>query len=372
LIKVNYFMEKKTKILYVIPRYVIGGAEKLVLDYAKLLDKNKYEIHVASCVEDGELREQFEKVTDVYVYLGSKRNDDGRFGAYLKLWKYVKKIKPNIIHTHLLSADFFGFVVKLFWKENIFWITTMHNVEGSTSFWKKFLWSYILKNVDKAIVVSKSVEKFTLEKFKVEKNKCILLLNGVDTTKWLQVSMDKLFTHNKVQLASVGRFWEQKGHVYLLQALSTINSFDYELHLFGDGPLKKELVSKSKELGIYEKIVWHGVVPNVVDYVLDMDIVVQPSLWEGLSLVVMEMMTAGRPVVVTPPAGEELLENKKNGYIVPIKDIQKLAEIITYIANNKQEAIEIAKKARDCASKNFDIKKNIIGLEKIYDNLDIN
>jgi len=64
-------MEKKTKILYVIPRYVIGGAEKLVLDYAKLLDKNKYEIHVASCVEDGELREQFEKVTDVYVYLGS-------------------------------------------------------------------------------------------------------------------------------------------------------------------------------------------------------------------------------------------------------------------------------------------------------------
>ena len=67
-----------------------------------------------------------------------------------------------------------------------------------------------------------------------------------------------------------------------------------------------------------------------------------------------------------------MLENKKNGYIVPIKDIQKLAEIITYIANNKQEAIEIAKKARDCASKNFDIKKNIIGLEKIYDNLDIN
>jgi len=368
-IKNNDFMEKKIKILHVIPRYVIGGAEKLVWHYAKLLDKNKYEIYIASCVEDGEFRKQFENLANVHIYMGSKSGAGGRIGAYLKLWKHTQQIKPDIIHTHLLSADFFGFFVKLIWRKKIFWITTMHNVEGATSLWRKLGWCFILRKVDKALAVSKSVEKFIKKYFAIKDEKCVLLLNGIDTEKWLQVPTNKLFTHKKIQIACIGRFWEQKGQIYLLQALSKVKNFDYELHFFGDGPLKESLISKSKEFKIFEKIVWHGAISNVVDYIADIDIVVQPSLWEGLSLVVMEMMTAGRPIVTTPPAGDELLKDKESGYIVPVKDAQKLVEAIDHIVANQQEAIEIAQEAREYASKNFDIINNVLDLQSIYNNL---
>lgn len=362
-------MQKKIKILHVIPRYVIGGAEKLVYHYANLLDKNKYEIHVASCVEDGELREQFEKLSDVHVYVGSKSKAGGRVATYRKLWRYAKEIKPDIIHTHLLSADFFGFLSKLIWKNKILWITTQHNLEENTSALRKIFWRIILKKADRVIVVSKSVEKFSLENFKIKKSKCTLLLNGIDTKNWSQISMNKLFTHQKIQIACVGRFWEQKGHVYLLEALSKITSFDYELHLFGDGPLKEFLIKKSKAFDVYEKIIWHGAIPNLADYLADIDIVVQPSLWEGLSLVIMEMMSAGRPIVATEPAGRELLQDKVTGLVVPAKDSNKLAQEISYVVGNQKEAILFAKKAREFANKNFDISKNVLGLQNIYKDL---
>lgn len=362
-------MQKKIKILYVIPRYVISGAEKLVYHYAKLLDKDKYDVHIASCVEDGEFLAQFVHLENVHVYVGSKSHDGGRLATYFKLWKYVKKIEPDIIHTHLLSADFFGFLVKFFWHDKIIWLTTQHNLEKNTSALRKIFWRIILKKADKVITVSKGVEKFSLENFKIKKTKCVLLQNGIDIEKWLQIPMNKLFTHKKIQIACIGRFWKQKGHIYLLQALSEIKNFDYDLHLFGDGPLKNVLINKSKELGIYDKIIWHGVIPNLSDYLVDIDLVVQPSLWEGLSLVIMEMMAAGRPVITTVPAGRELLEDKVTGYIVPVKNSKKLAEVITYAVDNPKEVVQLAKDAREFAHKNFDIKKNVLGLENIYNDL---
>jgi len=361
-------MSNKIKILHIIPIYTTGGAERLVLHYARLLDKDKYEIHVASCVEDGELREKFEKLNNIHVYVGSRTKDGGRLKAYGKLWQYTKDIQPDIIHTHILAADFFGFFVKLKLGKKIKWISTQHNVEASTSTLRKILWRFILKFADSVVAVSKSVEKFTIDNFKVKKEKCELLLNGIDTENWLKVPLNKLFTHDKIQLASVGRLWEQKGHTYLLQALSKLN-FVFELHLFGDGPLRERLELEAKNLQINDNIVWHGVTPNVVDYMRDIDIVIQASLWEGLSLVVMEMMSSGRVVVATPPAGEELMVDQKTGYLVPSKNSVKLAEKLVYIVENREEAKAVALEARKVAKENFDIMKNVQGLENIYDKL---
>jgi glycosyltransferase involved in cell wall biosynthesis len=238
-------------------------------------------------------------------------------------------------------------------------------VEEATPLLRKILWRIVLQFADRVISVSRSVEKFTLEKFKIKKEKSVLLLNGIDIENWLKVDMNTLFTHDKIQLASVGRLWEQKGHTYLLQALAKLD-FSYELHLFGDGPLRQQLENEAKNLNINDNIFWHGVTPNVVDYMVDVDIVVQASLWEGLSLVVMEMMAAGRPIVTTPSAGDELLQSGQEGLIVPSKDVEKLVEAIKFLAENKKEAIKFATKARLKAKENFGINKNVEGLENIY------
>lgn len=361
-------MKKKIKILHVIPIFATGGAERLVLQYAKLFDKETYEIFVASCVDDGELRKKFEELKNISVYIGSRR-EGGRIRAYQKLAEYVAHIQPDIIHTHLLSADLFGYLMKKRYGNRIRWITTMHNIELATSLWRQLLWKFILKKAEKVISVSERVEKFTHDIFHIKKDRSVVSRNGVETEQWLRVPVRMIGRDKTLHLASVGRLWEQKGHVFLLQALALINDIPTVLHIFGDGPLRKKLQAEAHHLGIEGRVIWHGIQGDMPQNIKDIDIVVQASLWEGLSLVVMEMMAAGKIVITTPAGGDELIDNGHTGFIVPVKNSSALAEKIRFVYENKKNMDKIARAARAYAQENFDISKNIHELEKIYTNI---
>jgi len=359
----------KIKILHVLPKFATGGAERLVLHYARLFDPEHYEIHVASCVEDGELRKSFEKIPYIHVKLITKQSYGGRIGAYMKLAQYVQKIKPDIIHTHMISADLFGFFMKLRFRSNLVWIITMHNVEEATSYGRQWLWQHILRIADKVICVSKSVENFTLKYFNVTPKQASLVLNGVDLQTWLSVPLDELLVHDTLKIACVGRLWEQKGHIYLLDALQELDDIDCVVHMYGDGPLRHSLEEYAQRQNVSTKVYWHGIVSDVSKYVKDIDIIVQPSLWEGLSLVVMEMMAAARPVIATGPAGDELIQDKKNGFIIHTRDAHAIAKTIRYIANHREDVRNIAVEARTYAQKYFDIQTNVETLGHIYQQL---
>ena len=358
----------KIKILHVIPVFATGGAERLVLEYAKFFDPEKYEIHVASCVDDGELRQKFEALKNVRVMV-CKRSEGGRMVRYKKLANYVSEIKPDIIHTHLISADLFGYGIKRKYKDQIKWVSTMHNVESATSTWRQMLWKFILPKSDRVISVSERVEEFTLDTFKISKEKSIVLRNGIESDKWLTIPMAGLLKDQTIRIASIGRLWEQKGHTYLLQALPLLQDIPYEVHMFGDGPLRDKLETEARIQGVAEKVIWHGVQSDIPRYMRNIDIVVQPSLWEGLSLVVMEMMAAGRVVITTPAGGDELIQDGITGYVIPYKNPHAIAEKIREVSEDKKTAIQCGRAARVYAKEQFDISKNIYELEKIYTNL---
>ena len=356
---------KKT-ILHVIPVFATGGAERLVLEYAKYLDKDHYDVHVASCVEDGELRGAFEEVLDIEVKCVSRSNAGGRIAAYRELFAYVKKIQPSIIHTHMISADLFGYLCKRLLKKKVVWISTMHNMETHSSVMRQWLWKKILPKADNVITVSKAVQAFTEETFNILPPKNTLLLNGIQTKKWLDVPVKKYKKNQPIQIASIGRLWEQKGHVYLFEALSLCDDVNYQLHLFGDGPLRDTLEQKAVDYGISDNVTFHGVVKDIPNALKDIDIVVQPSLWEGLSLVVMEVMSAGKPIIASMAAGEELILHNNTGYLVPTKSRQELANMLQSVVNNMKDAEQVALKARAYAKDHFTIETHIKGLETIY------
>ena len=360
-------MKNKIKILHVIPVFATGGAERLVLHYARLFDKSKYELHVASCVEDGELRSEFEKL-GVSIFVGSRKKMGSRQAVYSELEKYVENIRPDIIHTHLLSSDFFGFNLKRKLKNKIVWVSTLHNVEKATSFVKQILWCYVLSKTDKVVSVGKKVEIFAKREFKVPEGNVQTILNGIDLENWLKVKNTQIFTNKKIQIACVGRLWKQKGHEYLFKALSQIG-LEYQLHLFGDGPLKDKLEKLADNLNINNNIVWHGVVKDVYKYLDDIDVVVQPSLWEGLSLVVMETMAAGKIVITTPAGGDELIKDGKTGFIVKSKNSRALAEKIKEVCKNKETVKKVGEGARKFANENFSIEKNVEKLDNLYKSL---
>jgi len=348
------------KILYLIPRFTTGGAEKIVLQYAQHFKDAGFEVAVASVIGGGEMVKDFEQA-GIKIHVSHNKS----WGSWRKLKKFYKKFSPDLVHSHVFSGDMASYLLV---SKKTKWISTQHNVEFNTSFLRKVIWKYILQKADKVMAVSENVFNFDNKFFKLNKNKLILNRNGVEVEKWLSVP-DNNFVNEKMQIATIGRLEKQKGHVYLIQALGQLKNYDWQWHVYGAGSLEKKLKNLAKKQGIENKVTWHGVVADMAYEYKNINVVVQPSLWEGLSLVTMEAMTAGRVVIGTSWSTDTLLENKKTGLIFKEKSVASLVEAIKYCFENKKDLEEMSKKAREYAKDNFALKKNITVLEKMYNEI---
>ncbi|MSU75690.1 MAG: glycosyltransferase [Candidatus Magasanikbacteria bacterium] len=362
-------MTKPQKILHIIPRLVLGGAEVLVSHYANKMDFVNYDVHVASVVAGGSLKERFKNQNCLWV--GDTVKMGGRFGVLRKLKKYISELQPDIIHTHLLSADVAGYLAKRRLGKKIRWVVTLHNVEFNTLFLKRWLWRWILKKADAIVAVSPAVARYAQSYFAIPKEKINFIPNGIDLTPWLKLTMDNLLTTPKIRLAIIGRLEKQKGHAILFRALSQLKNTPWTLDIFGVGSLERQLRALGATLGIGERLGWRGAIQDIPAALADIDVVLQPSLWEGMSLVVMEALAAGRVVVASTAAaaGENLIVNEETGYIVDVGDYQSLGRTLRHIIDNRAEAKKVAVVGRNYAGEHFSIEKHIEKLTQLYETL---
>ncbi len=357
-------MKKKQRIVHIVPTFDAGGAERLVLEYATHLDKNAYEVYVASCVRSGAL-EQLLRDTGVEVFNASRAQYGGRLGAWRALKKFLDDVQPDIIHSHLISSDVSAYLYKRKHPQ-VTWVSTLHNVEHNRPWWYHKVWQYILPKADQVVAVAPVVAQYAIDAFKLQKADVDIVLNGIDTKKWRKTSQAPVFASQTVHIATIGRFEEQKGHTYLLDALSKIQDSDWQYHTFGDGSLRAELEAQAKQLGIFERITWHGVVHDLPEQLTHIDVVVQPSLWEGLSLTVMEAMAAGRVLVASSTAAATLVEHDKTGYVFPVQDVEALKEILLDIVDKRAHAQDIARAGHTYAMDTFSLDTHMASLIKEY------
>jgi len=146
---------------------------------------------------------------------------------------------------------------------------------------------------------------------------------------------------NKLKILYVGRLSEIKGLDYLIESFRSIhdNFPDSSLEMIGDGPVKKELKKKIKDLGINDCVDVRGYVEyeELPDHYRSADIFVLPSLSEGLSNVLLEAMACGLPIVATDVGGNgELILNGKGGYLVPPKNPSRLYRSLKKLIENPE------------------------------------
>ncbi len=349
----------KIKVLHIIPRLIAGGAERMVLDYSHRLDAERFSLAVATTAGSGPLASQFKGAVALLAAKG------GRILSALRIWRFIHIWKPDIIHTHLFGADFFGWFFKHLYKFH--WVSTQHSVEHQSSFLRRFIWQRILKSSDAIIAVAKKVKDYDSKYFKIASESINLIQNGVDTHEFSAIPPLN-FRKDSFSLGIVGRLEDSKGHQCLFEALSRVSK-NWTLHIFGEGSNKDALIHLAKKYSIDDRIMWHGIEKDHVALYGSLDIVIQPSLREGLSLAVMEAMSAGRLVIASEVAGAELIEDSVNGLVVKANEPDLLAQAIMWSMDHTVEAQEFALHARDKAVKNFDIHVSIAKLEKVYESL---
>jgi glycosyltransferase involved in cell wall biosynthesis len=356
---------KKIKIIHIITSLNFGGAERLLLDLARHLDKERFEVKVATVVGGGLLQSEFEKA-GVPVKIFEKKSKIG-LGVIWRIAKYLRAERPDIVHTHLFGGDTWGRLAAILARVPVI-ISTEHNTnfdEGGVKRMVKKLLSWKTKRI---VAVSEAVRNYSVTIDHLRPQKLLVIPNGIETEKFAAVVSKKF--GNPPIIGVVGRLEEQKGHKYLFEALNLIKTIPWILWVVGDGSLKNELEQLAKDLSLRERIIFLGARRNVAEILSQIDIFVLPSLWEGLGLAVLEAAAAGKPIVASHVGGiPGIIEDGVTGLLVPPKNVKNLADGLEHVLLGEGEAQKMGERAREVVREKFDIHRMVAAYEKLYEEL---
>jgi colanic acid/amylovoran biosynthesis glycosyltransferase len=199
---------------------------------------------------------------------------------------------------------------------------------------------------------------------------------GVDLTKFTPPFPKK---RDNISILTVGRLVEKKGITYGIQAISQLlKRFPgIKYSIVGDGPMRDDLESSTRELGVEEKVEflgWRGP-EEVRELMRSADIFLAPSVTdsngdkEGLPVVLMEALACGLPVVSTlHSAIPELVEDGSSGFLVAERNVGALVERLTYMLDHPERLVEMGRAGRCRVEKEFNIHKLNDRLLEIYSN----
>jgi glycosyltransferase involved in cell wall biosynthesis len=373
-------MNSRIKIVYVITSTGVGGAEKILYYTVTGLDSTKYSISLCSLKERGEIAKELEKC-GVQIHCLRMVNKEGVIGwlssiiTLFRLFSYLRKLRPTIVHSFLFRANILARIAGYLTGVPII-ISSIRVMGGEKEFFH-FLERMTSFVVDRYVTVSESVKGYIIQKSKIPVEKVSVIYNGVNIKNCdsLQVQNVKLSFSREagnIILMTVGRLHKQKGHYYLIHAISKVKKevLKIRLLIIGEGEEEKNLKNLVKSLDLTDQIIFTGLKYDVENILPIAELFILPSLWEGMPNAVLEAMATGKPVVATEVGGiPELVIHGETGLLVPPKDSDALASAIIDLLQDKLKAKKMGEVGRIRVEEHFNISKTVEKTESLYQEL---
>ena len=141
--------------------------------------------------------------------------------------------------------------------------------------------------------------------------------------------------------------------MHVLAACNARGKF-YTLTIIGDGPDRLALEELSKDLNLTDQITFMGFIPDAIQYIKSHKIYAHAALLENMPLTLMEALSKNVPIISAPVGGiPEIYSDGKEGLYWPLNDVEKAADNLIKLLENKSLYAEMAKNARICYEQNF-------------------
>ena len=229
--------------------------------------------------------------------------------------------------------------------------------------------------IDGVVCVSEAVTKYVRPKMRnAIKTNVITIYKGHDLA-WYQddaVELTKLNTESdNFNIVCIGSPRPQKGMQYMLDAIKELKDINnIRLILIGDNFNCEPYISNIKATGMNDKIIQTGFRSDVPQIAKACDVLVLPSEREGLPRVVLESLSVGTPVITSANEGAmEIIEDKINGYIVPIGDSKAISDKIRFLTRNAPLLKQLSDNAKKTISTKMSHHKTVQGMERFFKNL---
>ncbi|MBN1326231.1 glycosyltransferase [Candidatus Falkowbacteria bacterium] len=359
-------MNEKIKIIYIVNSFVLGGAENMLLHLCRAINKEKFEIFVCSVNGGGILASEFEKI-GIKPKIFKKKSKIG-LSVIWEIYKFIKEVKPQIVHTHLFAADFWGKIAAILAGVPVI-VTTEHSVNLDENWLKQKIKWFLSFFTDKIVAVSNGVRYYYIQKVKINKDKFEVIYNGVNLNTFAFKVYKPLDLTKKINAVIVARLKEVKGHKYLLEAMPLIIKKypNFILNIVGGGDLGLELKELVNKLGLVNNVNFLGERLDIEKIFPDMDIFILPSLWEGLGIVLLEAQASGLAVLTSNiPGTIEVVKNEQTGLLFETKNSQAIFNCVDNLLSHPDLHKKIVENAYEQVKEKFSLEKMVGSYEQLY------
>lgn len=370
------------KILFLITKSEIGGAQKYVLDLAVGAKSAGFEVAVAS-QQNSHVYEAMLKHNIKFIEVKHLQRDiDPILELQLawELYKIIKKENPDILHLNSSKIGALGAVIgKLAGAPKI--IFTAHGWtfnDPRPPLQLKvitFISRFAARFQDKIICVSEYDRRKALEYKIAPAEKFVVIHNGINAKKIELIARDEAREKLKLDkkdfvIGTIANFYKTKAlDTIVLSAISAIHqNSNIKFILIGDGPEmeKIELLIQKYKLDNY--FILPGVIKNASAYLKAFDVFAMSSKKEGLPYALLEAMAAKILCVASAVGGiPEIISNEQNGILIRDMTPGKLQETITKLAGNKLKMKEMAKAGQLTIIDRFSLERMIRKTLEIYE-----
>jgi glycosyltransferase involved in cell wall biosynthesis len=378
---------------------ILGGAQENTLITCKLLAERGHDVTLITgpaIGPEGELFEQTKNqnykviVIDKLIRPICPVSD---LISYCQIKKHLKRIKPDLVHTHSAKAGilgrFAGFGLKGKWGENL--PAIVHTIHGLAfhCYQNKWLNKFYVaveksaaKRTDFFISVADAMTKQALEAGIGSPEKFIAAYSAVEEDEFLTPISEEKITefrvHNgiskdSVVLVTIARLFELKGHNYIIASAKQLSKqFDNAVWLFvGDGNLSDFYKKQVYDLGLAHCIKFTGLLPpsQIPLAIASSDILVHCSLREGLARALPQAMLCGKPAVSFDVDGAREVVNENTGRLIEPKNVEQLTAACAELIEDKDLRDRLGWAGREFVKEKFAPQTMVDTIEAVYKKL---
>ena len=345
----------------------------MMLNLITALDPEQYEIYVIS-KPNGPLVEKLKESGFYYIPVPSLRRDLSLwdFVAFIKIYQICRKYRFDIVHTHSSKTGFIGRIAaRLAGIPKI-----IHTVHGFPfhQFQPKIIQKFyiIMEKIatgfcDKVVFVNEFERELAIKDKIVKPEKAITIFNGI---KIPEIQKNRFYheSDDHFLIGSVSRFSKQKNVINLIKVAIKVCQKNNKIKFvfIGDGEdffICKRLVNKAN---MSQKIILEGWSNNVLERLLDFDVFLLFSRWEGLPISILEAMSIGLPIIASDIKGNNELVSEENGILIDVEDVDKLESVLIDLPNRNKDLKKWGENSRKIVSRRFNFENFIDQYEKLY------
>jgi glycosyltransferase involved in cell wall biosynthesis len=377
---------RKIKVLHIITRLIVGGAQDLALSIGSELNKDKFDVTFVCGPQDfcEEMPKKWDINVTVLPYLVKEINPLKDFLALINLLSFIKKHKFDIVHTHTSKAGVLGRIAAKLAGVPVILYSPHGSIFHSIYYGPKTIFllsrieNFVASFTDRIINCADNERRDLLENKIASDDKYITIYPGIRQDKFLR-SYDREtkrrelnISNDTVVLGNVARLVSEKGHIFCLESFKIVSDVLPKAVLIfgGEGPLRNAIENKIKELDLNDRVIMIGHRNDIPEIINCLDVVLLTSAWEGAPMAIIEAMLMGKAIIATNVGGvPELIKDGKTGILVSYGDRGVLSEAIIRLAKDRFLAERLGEAARNFAKERFEINTMIRKITNLYNDL---